>query len=92
MHGAILFAMADVGMGTVLGAALGDDRRVASIGVNALYLKAAQCGTITVESKLVRLGKSIAALESRAYAENGDECARFTGNFYIFSNPSASGA
>lgn len=91
VHGAILFAMADVGMGKVLRAALDDDRQVASIGINALYLQAVHCGMVTVESKLIRLGKTIAVLESRAHADGGDVCAMFSGNFHISSKPSDSG-
>jgi len=83
VHGAVLFAMADVGMGITLVPALDSGCKVASVSVNASYIAAAAPGRIVVESWVVRRGRRLASLQSEARDCHGTRCALFTGHFYI---------
>lgn len=83
VHGAILFAMADVGMGSAISKSLPEERRVSSITVSAHYMQAMKPGNIVAKSWVVRKGARIATLKTEISDENGDMCAFFSGNFYI---------
>lgn len=83
VHGAVLFAMADIGMGITLAPALQSGCKVASVSVNASYLTAAAPGRIIVESWIVRRGRRLASLQSEARDAKGARCALFTGHFYM---------
>ena len=84
VHGALLFAMADVGMGMALAAALPGAPRLGSISVSASFVNAAKPGSIVAKSRLVRAGRAVAFLTSEIRDGEGAECARFTGVFHIY--------
>lgn len=83
VHGALLFAMADVGMGMALAAALPGLPRLASLCVTANFINAGKPGLITATSRVVRLGKSLAFLETGVLDGGGRPCANFSGVFHI---------
>lgn len=83
VHGAILFAMADVGMGSAVSKSLPEERRVSSITVSAHYMQAMKPGNIVAKSWIVRKGARIATLKTEICNDEGDMCAFFSGNFYI---------
>lgn len=85
-HGALLFAMADVGMGMVLSAKLPGDRRLGSISITANYLRAGKPGLLKAESRIVRQGRAVAFLESEIRDGESNVCARFSGLFHIYPN------
>ena len=86
VHGALLFAMADVGMGMALAAALPGKPRVGSVSVTANYVLAGKPGLLTARSRLLKRGRSIAFLESEICDGNDTVCARFSGLFHIYPN------
>lgn len=85
VHGALLFAMADVGMGMALAAALPGEPRLGSISVTANFMNAGKPGLITAKSRVLRRGKTVAFLETEIVDGAGAPCARFSGVFHIYS-------
>jgi acyl-CoA thioesterase len=83
VHGAVLFAMADTGMGFALLEALGDKPLLSSISVTANYLRPAAPGRIEARASLVRLGRSVAFLACGVRDGQGDECAQVSGVFRV---------
>jgi acyl-CoA thioesterase len=64
VHGAVLFALADTGMGKALYSALDDRALVATIEAKISFFKPVTGGLIVCESELINPGTSIASLES----------------------------
>jgi acyl-CoA thioesterase len=85
VHGALLFAMADVGMGMALAAALPGEPRLGSISITANFISAGKPGLITAKSRVVRRGRAVAFLETEISDGGGSPCARFSGIFHIYS-------
>lgn len=85
VHGALLFAMADVGMGTALAAALTGEPRLGSISITANFISAGKPGLITAKSRVLRRGKAVAFLETEISDGEGAPCACFSGVFHIYS-------
>ncbi len=86
VHGALLFAMADVGMGMALAAALSDTPRLGSISISAYYISAAKPGLIMAISRVLKRSSSVALLTTDIRDGEGVECARFSGIFHIYPN------
>lgn len=83
VHGAVLFAMADTGMGAALYPTLEVDEICATIEVKINYFKPVSQGTVVCKTELVNRGKSVANLESRLYVEQV-LVAQANGNYAIF--------
>lgn len=83
VHGAVIFAMADVGMGHALASVLERNTRTASASITANYMKAPIEGDLVAESVLVSRGRKLATLQSEVRDGNGVLCALMTGIFYI---------
>lgn len=64
MHGGVIFAMADSGMGAALYSSLAEDEMCSTIETKIVYFKAVKSGTVTCTSKVIHRGKRIAVLES----------------------------
>ena len=83
LHGGVLFALADNGMGSALTTLLAEHEQCASIAVNITFLRAVTAGTLTCATRTVQKGRSVAFLESEV--SNGDQIvARAQGTFSIF--------
>lgn len=85
VHGAVLFAMADVSMGATVTRALTTFRQVSTISIHSSYLRPAKPGRIVAETKMIRLGRRIATLETNVRDDSGELCALFLGSFHISS-------
>ena len=83
VHGAVLFAMADIGMGLVVASALDHEKRVVSLSMNANYVKPAMPGKITAHCTIVRLGKTIAVTQAQIRNTDDEVCALFTADFHL---------
>jgi acyl-CoA thioesterase len=64
LHGGVIFAMADSGMGTALYSSLAEDEMCSTIETKIVYFKAVKSGTVTCTSKVIHRSKRIAVLES----------------------------
>lgn len=84
LHGAVLYTMADTGMGAATQTELAEDERCATIEVKINYLRPVRAGRVVCETTLVRKGRSVAYLESDL-SNDGETVARATGSFSVFS-------
>lgn len=67
VHGAVLFAMADTGMGAALYSTLSPGEICATIEIKINYFKPVSSGRLVCRTELRNRGKSVANLESRIY-------------------------
>ena len=83
VHGAILYALADTGMGGALYPLLEDGEFCATIEIKISYFKYVTDGRIECTSNVVNKGKSIACLESEIF-NKGVLVAKASGSFSVF--------
>jgi acyl-CoA thioesterase len=84
VHGAVLFALADTGMGAALYPSLVAGESCATIELKLNFFRPAAQGTLVCDSTIVNRGRTIANLESRILL--GDKLvATANGNFAIFA-------
>jgi acyl-CoA thioesterase len=82
VHGAVLFALADTGMGAALMGTLEEGETCATVELQINYFKPVQGGELTCTTQLVNRGRTLANLESSIYV--GESLvARANGNFAI---------
>ncbi len=83
VHGAVLYAMADTGMGAALYPTLSAGEICATIEIKINYFKPVVDGRVVCETELLNRGKSVANLESRLFV--GETLvAQANGNYAIF--------
>ena len=83
VHGAILYAMADTGMGAALYPTLADGEICATIQITMNYFKPVHTGLVTCTTEVVNRGRTVANLESRLFVD-GVLVASANGNYSIF--------
>jgi acyl-CoA thioesterase len=83
VHGAVLYAMADTGMGAALYPTLAAGEICATIEIKMNYFKPVQRGPITCTTELINRGRTLANLQSRV-EQNGQLVAMANGNYAIF--------
>jgi acyl-CoA thioesterase len=84
VHGAVVYALADTGMGSALYPTLAEGEICATIEIKINYFKPVSRGRITCTTEIVNRGKTVANLESRVFVE-GVLVAQANGNYAIFS-------
>jgi acyl-CoA thioesterase len=83
VHGAVIYALADTGMGIALYPTLAEGEICATIEVKINYFKAVDAGRITCITEIVNRGRTVANLQSRVFS--GDTLvAQANGNYSIF--------
>ena len=83
IHGAVLYSLADTGMGAALYPSLVKGEICATIEVKINYYSSLKTGIINCISRVVNRGKSVANLESDIYL--GEKLvAKANGNYSIF--------
>ena len=83
VHGAVLYALADTGMGAALYSTLAPGEICATIEIKINYFKPVSSGRLICKTELVNRGKSVANLEARIYNEQV-LVAQANGNYAIF--------
>lgn len=83
VHGAVLYALADQGMGAALYSLLGDSESCATIEIKIVYLAPVRGGAIECVSTVLNKGRRVAVLESEVRAA-GKLVAKALGTFAIF--------
>lgn len=83
-HGAVVFALADTGMGTALYPTLSEGQICATIEIKINYFKPVVRGRLVCVTELVNRGKRVANLDSRVYVDQ-QLVAQANGNYAIFS-------
>jgi acyl-CoA thioesterase len=85
LHGGVVYAMVDTGMGAALNSLLYEKEGCATVEIKVVYLKLVISGSLTCDTKVVHRGGRIAFLESEVL--NGDNLVvKATGTFAIFTN------
>jgi acyl-CoA thioesterase len=82
-HGAVLYALADTGMGAALYPSLDAGEICATIEIKINYFKPVTIGKVVCKTELVNRGKSVANLESRLYVDQ-TLVAQANGNYAVF--------
>jgi acyl-CoA thioesterase len=83
VHGAVLCALADTGMGAALYTVLAPGQSCATIELKISFLAPARGGELRCETELLRKGRAVAFLESRVYAGE-DLAATASGSYALF--------
>ena len=83
VHGAVLYALADTGMGGALTSVLDDDQICSTIEIKINYFRPARAGKLRCETRVVYKGNRTGALESEIFDAGGRLLARATGTFMI---------
>lgn len=84
VHGAVVYALADTGMGSALYPTLAEGEICATIEIKINYFKPISGGRITCTTEIINRGKTVANLESRVFVD-GLLVAQANGNYAIFS-------
>lgn len=84
VHGAVLFALADTGMGAALYPTLDAGQLCATIEIKINYFAAVRGGELRCETRLLNRGKRVANLQSEILCD-GRTVAQANGNFAIFA-------
>jgi acyl-CoA thioesterase len=83
VHGAVIYAMADTGMGAALHPTLDEGQMCATIEIKINYFKPVAAGRLTCVTEMVNRGKTLANLDSRVYLDDV-LVAQANGNYAIF--------
>lgn len=82
VHGAVLYAMADTGMGAALYTLLRPHQTCATIEIKFNYFRSVREGTVVCKTEIIHVGRSLANLESRLYL-NDELIATANGSYAI---------
>ncbi|MBE7530475.1 MAG: PaaI family thioesterase [Ardenticatenaceae bacterium] len=82
LHGAVVYTMADTGMGGALVSALDAGQVCTTVEIKISYFRAVVAGTLRCHSRVIHRGKRIAFLEAMVYDEDA-LIAQATGTFAI---------
>jgi acyl-CoA thioesterase len=85
VHGAVIYALADTGMGAALYPTLQSGEICATIEIKINYYKPVVSGNISCITKVINRGKTIANIESCVYSGK-DLVAKANGNYSIFKS------
>lgn len=83
VHGAVLYALADTGMGGALSSILEEGQLCSTIEIKINYFRPAGTGRLRCETRVVYKGGRTSALESELFDERDRLLARATGTFMI---------
>ena len=83
VHGGVIYAMADTGMGGAVYSFLNEDELCATVEIKIIYMAPVTSGRLTCDTRVVHRGKRIAILESEV--KNGEQLvAKATGTYSLF--------
>ncbi len=89
VHGAVLYALADTGMGAALTPELAEGELCTTIEIKITYFRPWKRGLLACETRLVNKGRTTAALLSDLYDGEGRHLAQASGTFAILPRPGA---
>ncbi len=88
-HGSVIFAMADTSMGAATMSILDEGSYCSTIEIQIRYLRPVVSGPVVVETQVIKPGRRIVHLESRATDADGRLVATATGSYAVLEIPSA---
>jgi acyl-CoA thioesterase len=83
LHGAVLYALADTGMGGALSSTLAPGEICTTIEIKINYFRPWKQGALRCDTKVVHRGRTTAALQSDLYDGADRHLAQATGTFAI---------
>ncbi len=83
INGAVLFAMADLGMGVAVMSTLKRRRKMATVSMSSNFLRPCLEGEIVATSTVIDQGRKVATVMTEIEDGNGVQCAVMTGTYYI---------
>lgn len=86
-HGGVVFTMVDTSMGAATMSVLEDGNYCSTIEIQVRYLRPVLNGTLVVETRVVKPGRRIVHLESRATDQQGRLVATATGSYAVLPIP-----
>lgn len=84
VHGAVIYALADTGMGAAIYPTLAAGELCATVEIKINYFKPVTSGELVCVTELVNRGKSIANLDASVYSGE-TVVAKANGNYAIFT-------
>ncbi len=82
LHGAVVYALADTGMGGALLSALDGGRICTTVEIKISYFRSVTAGRLTCQSRVVYQGKRTAFMEA-TICDRGGPIARASGTFAV---------
>ncbi len=83
IHGAVIYSLADTGMGAALYPSLNEGEICATIEIKINYYRSVTAGRISCVTDVINKGKSVANIESSVFCE-GALVAKANGSYSIF--------
>jgi acyl-CoA thioesterase len=83
VHGSVVFAMVDTGMGAATLTTLSGDDFCASVEVHVRYLEPVFSGTLRADIRIVKAGRRIVQLEADVWGAGERRVATATGSFAV---------
>ncbi|MCB1691118.1 MAG: PaaI family thioesterase [Pseudomonadales bacterium] len=87
VHGAVLYALADTGMGGALTSLLAPDQICSTIEIKINYFRPGTSGSLSCKTRVVHKGARTAAMDSEIFDSESRLIARATGTFMILARP-----
>jgi acyl-CoA thioesterase len=87
VHGAVLYALADTGMGAALTSVLDATELCTTIEIKINYFRPWKSGPLACDTRVVHRGRTTAALTSDLFDGEGRHLAQATGTFAIIARP-----
>ncbi|MCH8950117.1 MAG: PaaI family thioesterase [Chloroflexi bacterium] len=84
VHGGIIYTMVDYSMGRAVQYGLPEGEHCATIEIKISYLASVREGTVTVETEIVKQGRTIAFLASKVTDDQDRLVATASGSMFIF--------
>ena len=84
VHGAVPFAMMDTAMGGAVMNTIDDDRRCATIEMQARYHRPVATGTLTATAEVITAGRRVVHLQAETRDDDDRLVASATASFSVF--------
>jgi len=87
VHGAVIYALADTGMGGALTTLLEENQLCSTIEIKINYFRPAISGELVCETLVVNKGRRTAVMQSSVKDDKGKLVAQALGTFMILATP-----
>ena len=84
VHGGVIYTLVDYSMGRAVQYGLPEGEHCATIEVKISYLRSVREGTVTVETEIVKQGRTIAFLTSKVTDDQDRLIATASGSMFVF--------
>lgn len=91
VHGAVIFALVDTGMGAATMTVLDESSLCATIEIHTRFLAPVFRGSLRAEINVVKAGRRIVHLDASVTDQNGDKVALASGSFAVIPGQSRNG-